>query len=233
MIKVKKIDWKNVRTDEFIQFHTEFYDLVISDLSDEENFMKLFNAIYLPALLRAKESAYKRGKSKFTALIRESDNLRDDIHIAITDIVRGNLRHFDPTIRAHAENVKMILDNYGSGVTEKKAAGQTSVTNAITDLLLEDYYDSAAAVGIVQWVERLKAENKNHQSLIDARNNEYAARTSIVFKDARKDLTEAYANMCGMLNSLVVMDETQKYAKFIKLLNVLIGRVSVVKGKKN
>lgn len=220
-MEIKRINLHKLKNAEHFQFHFEFRDLFIKEFSQTSELMKPFEAIYLPAFENVDESFAKIMKSQYTPLIKEADNIRDDIYLGMVQINRGNLRSINPDIKDAAKRLKIVFDTFKSANTQSIYT-QTTGLSTVTDLLLGKYKEDAAAVGIDKWAADLKKQNEKFSMLVNKRDNESVARTSIVLKDARKELDSAYRTICGVIKAFSQMEGLTFYKRFIKTMNAIV-----------
>ncbi|MDR2584601.1 MAG: DUF6261 family protein, partial [Fibromonadaceae bacterium] len=162
-----------------------------------------------------------------TAKIHEADKARDEIYIAIAEIIAANLRHFNPAVRQAAERLKILIDTYGN-VANKPLNEETSAIYNILQELKGKYVADAASIDITQWVAELENRNKTFEALVKERFDETAARTTdIVMKQARAQLDEVYRTIVERINALAVVEGVTAYEAFIKTLNAVVAKYAV------
>jgi hypothetical protein len=59
------------------------------------------------------------------------------------------------------------------------------------------------------------------------RYDESASKCDIVMKEARKDVDEAYAKICDIINVYVLLEGATAYEEFIRTLNAIIAKYAV------
>jgi hypothetical protein len=101
---------------------------------------------------------------------------------------------------------------------------QTSaIYNLVQELSSPKYQDARTNFGLTIWLNKLKSTNAAYEALVKERYSETAAKSSVVMKDARRELDDAYKSICDIINVYVLLDGAAAYETFIRKLNAVIA----------
>jgi hypothetical protein len=167
------------------------------------------------------ESIYKwNRRSEYTVKKAEADSARDSIYSGIVSLVRTNLRHFDPAIRDSAKHVYNLLENYGDLINADYDAETASINSIVTRLNSADYILAVQALGIGPWLVELANQNALFRSYVDDAVKEQVNRSSITFRQARRETDETLRRVTTRVNSLIDLNGIETYAAFVEKFNV-------------
>jgi hypothetical protein len=170
------IDLKNLRNDEYFQIMKNTTSLV------ETNGAVVLNVVAQNDALIQKTIEYdvlfKRSTaSEITQEIFDIDVRRDNAVIGISNVVNGNLYHFDPTMKAAATKLDNNLKLYGAKIISQNYQAETATLSSLVGDW-ETKPDLTAAMTLLNlkvWKDELKAAN----ILFDEK---YLARTHFIKK---------------------------------------------------
>jgi hypothetical protein len=225
-MKIEKLRVHHLRNDAHFQFHTEFHDLVVKHCPQKMKIKPQFDA-YKSLYEREDEALKKISKSALTDKIHEADKARDEIYLGMADVNKGMCRHFNKDTADAAVRIKIVLDTYGN-IAKKPLNEQTSaVYNIVQDLRGDKYASYVTASGLSEWVDELDSRNIALEALMKERFGETAAKSDIVMTYARKELDEAYRQICEIINVYAMLEDAREYEEFIRTLNAVIAKYAV------
>jgi hypothetical protein len=225
-MKITKFDTNHLRNDAHYQYQSDFRDSVIKGGWAEALKIKPQFDEWLAFYEKEDEAHKKISKSALTQQIVEADKARDDTYIGMVEIAGAYLRHHDPETREAARRLKIVFDTYGN-VAKKPVKEQTAATVNILQELQGKYAADCATVKISDWVTRLAIDNEALNKLMSDRFDEAAAKTHILIKDARKQVDEAYRNICLLIEANILREGMANYETFVGTLNAVIAKYAV------
>lgn len=227
-MEISKVDLTKLRNDDHFQFVTETKDLLgaetavaaaIKPLSD--NFSARWE--------REDEALKKIHKSALTEQIREADKARDETFSGTAELVRAMCKHFNPTIKEMAKRLQVVMDTYGNVAAKTLTAETSAIYNLLQELDLPKYTDDRINCNLNPWLNELKNRNEAFETLYKKRNDESAAKSDVVLKEARTESDNAYAAVEKRINALIEVEGAAKYENFVRRLNAVIAKYTVKK----
>ena len=162
-------------------------------------------------------------KSLLTDDITAADNLRDSLYRSYRKAVKG-MTGFPVAATADAAQVlAQHIKDYGID-PKMQLDKETGLLINFCDDLKGKYTAHVTTLGLTEVVTQLAAANQQVNTLIEQRDNEYAARTVGAMKTARAAVDEAYRQLVQVVNALVLIEGEESYANFIDLQNSVILR---------
>jgi hypothetical protein len=221
MNKVKYIT-NHTNNEEHLGFHTETNGLILSFEALNLKIVKPHQAYQ--AALDEEDEAYKKiRKSALTENISDADSLRDNLYIGIVETVRTALRHFREEVVAAAKRLIILFDTYGN-VAKMSLAKESVAIDNIMQELEGKYAADVQTVGITEWVPELKKANSAVKTLLTARDDEKAAKTTLDMKETRTKVDAAYRDIIVCIEASSIMGEEPVFDDFIHRLNIIIDR---------
>jgi hypothetical protein len=222
---------------------TKIINLVLYRLTNDEHFQAIYAirsliilvgaallkiekqfAVFAAAFDKEDDAFKKIVKNTLTEDIQVLDHARDDLFRGMADAVKSALRHFNAKVVASARRLQNVLDTYGNVAI--KAMNQE--TSAIYNMLQEfkgAYAEDVATVCIGDWVIELEKANLAFDALITARDDESAAKSTLVMKECRAKVDAAYRDIVTRVEAFAVVDENPAiFEDFIHRLNIIIKR---------
>ncbi|MDR2882276.1 MAG: DUF6261 family protein [Alistipes sp.] len=222
-MKIKPLQLHSLRNNELFEFCRELIALVGATTPAAlkiEPQWAAFTALYA----QADEALKKVEGSTITADIAELDHRRDNLIRGLRDLVDAGLLHFDDATHQAARRVEQVLDTYRDvlrlGVVEQTSA----VYNLLVELTGEGHSADCERLGLVPWIGELDRVNTAIEKAFAARNDEEAARTTLVLKEVRAALTDAYRALTERIDALALIEGGAVYGRFIGELNVIVAR---------
>ena len=167
------------------------------------------------------EALKKIAASSLTKRIHDADRARDNTFAGMVEIVHAYLKYYDAQTAEAARRVKIVLDTYGN-IAKKPMREQTSAVHNLLQELRGTFAADCLSVRVDAWVSRLAVENNAVISLMGERVSEFAAKTDVVLRDARRDVDESFKQICEIINVYVLLEGASAYEPFIRPLNELI-----------
>jgi len=222
---INAIDLRMLRNGEFLQFVTNFSDLVGS------NNPVLLNVVDQHTALKAKvmeiEPLFKQERaSVITQQLILLDERRDNAINGISLVIDGYVYHFDAAIANAANLLQNDLKLFGSGIAKQNYQAETaSVNGIISDWETKPELTAAlATLGITTWAAELKTANQLFNQKYLERTQEYGAANPDTLKAKRDETMVVYYEMRKFLDAYSVIQNTPAYQKAISELNALIDQ---------
>lgn len=223
------IDLKNLRNDEYFQIMKNTTSLV------ETNGAVVLNVVAQNDALIQKTIEYdvlfKRSTaSEITQEIFDIDVRRDNAVIGISNVVNGNLYHFDPTMKAAATKLDNNLKLYGAKIISQNYQAETATLSSLVGDW-ETKPDLTAAMTLLNlkvWKDELKAANILFDEKYLARTQEYGDASPENILSKREETNQAYYTLKSFLESFSVVQPSAENTKTINQLNALIEQYNTL-----
>lgn len=220
--KINKINISRMQNASYVQLLTEFKDTILEFEPAKLNVQKYFDMVFMVLYDELLKSFKKMNKSSLTKNINKADSYRDDAFYAFRNIIKAHLRSRDETIVKSAERLMDRINSYGNIATSKLNA-QTALTFDLLDELKNKYQNDIELLKLEIYLEEVKRTNNEFQELIKQRYDEVADKTEITVKEVRKELDDAFRNLCCHIEMSVATEDSDVYSKFIKKLNAILA----------
>lgn len=220
-MKCKRLKTEELRNEEWFQFYTEFKDLTTrygAQAIDIEALFATFSQLYADA----DEALEIIRKSATTEQLIEADNSRDAVFRGFVDAVKSAGNHFDPAKKEAAKRLQIILNQYGNIARKPYDQETASLYNFLQDVNAKA--DEIALLGLADWTTQLDAENKAFDALMKSRYDETASKTALRMKDVRVETDRCYRDILDRLDALMLINGEERYAPYVKELDVRIER---------
>ena len=226
-MKTLSLRFVGLHKPEHHMFSTEFRDLVIKFGADALNIKNLFED-YLIHYDMNVETLSKVTKSAFTAKIQDEDRRRDELLRGLVSTNNGNLRHFDPRIKASAKKLRILLSAQGN-LVRKSLQKQTSGLIKLVEEFNGEYAHDVLVTNLTEWVENLRISNETLFQLMKDRKKETVVRKPAVkAKDVRKHLERGYRAIIYRIEAMIELGAGEIHREFIRNLNVIIAKYNTV-----
>jgi len=224
IMEIVKFDLKSLRNEEHYQFHTEA-KTVLGKLVETNEAIGVKYPQYLNFLNDESTALDQIQKSSITDDILVANQKRNSLFRGLSDGVKSALNHYDPDLQQTAIHLQTAFDHYGN-ITLKPANQETSAYDSLSADLQGTYSNDINALGITEWVIRLKDANEQYRTLITNRNTEEANRTQLKMKDVRFQIDVVFQNITKTINALIVINGEAGYTTTVNELNQIISRYS-------
>lgn len=237
MAQIKELDLGKQRQEESFGFHT-LANAEMAKCNDEK--LKPLQAAYTTALSAFDAALKTGGTNPLSNSITELDGLRDDAYSGLAAQIRNSLHHFDPSKVAIAREADIILRKYGNPCALPYLEENGVLHNLIQELRLFHNHqadkqanvvssdipatDRLAAIGAIEWLERLDVVNTQFLEAFSARNTAQAKVMTGTSKTTRIEIDNAYRAIVRRINALAEVNGDSDYLSVINALNSLIDR---------
>jgi hypothetical protein len=227
-MKIKRIILNKLRNEEWFNFFTEFKTFVEENFPEVSDIETLF-IVFLNLYAMADNTLEQIRKSKFSSLIVQYDEERDNAFRGLDSTVYTSLRHYDVEKRAAAERLVILFDHYGN-VADKPYNEETGAIYNFLQDIRGKYASEIATLDIAGWIDELERTNNEFEKTMLERNSEYAGKTELNMLDIRKTTGRAYLDIIERIEALSLIKGDEIYVPFIKTLNANIERyISTIK----
>lgn len=209
-----------MHNDEFFQFFTRVYEMIVELTPAKLNIEKLF-AEFQTVYAQLDEAMRKIFQSALTQRIADADAARDEVFRGLVNTYTAALSHFDTTIRNTALRLQPPFRAYGNLAKKPNNEKTSAIYNFCKDLT-EKYPDEVDALGLGPWLDKLTALNRATEALMMERIDEAAARTDLVMSRVRIEMKQVWYRLADRLDALELIfgeDEGAPWAALIEKLN--------------
>ena len=221
-MKIDSLKLKDLRNDAHFQFFTEFKTLVERHGTEHLKIQTQYDALL--ALYNDEDTALKKiMKSAYTAEIQDADRYRDEILRGMTDANKSALNHYSADVKQAAIRLKIVFDTY-KNIAQKPLDEETSAVYNIIQDLRGKYFADAVTAGLEGWISELDSANTAFSQLMMDRYDESASKTSLVLKQVRQKIDDAYRILTERINAAIIMQGEEAYREFVTTLNTVIKR---------
>ncbi len=230
-MKIKNTHLLALRNDEHFQF-MQFVIALVGEVGAAA--LKVVAQLAALTALHAQEdeALKKITKSALTAKINEADRARDGVFRGLVDAVRSFLNHYNPAAREAATRLMIVLDTYGNVAAKSHVEETSALYNLLKDLSTT-YAEDVQAMSLTGWLTELDRLNKAVEELLEGRADEGAGRTSLILKEVRAQVDEAYATLAAMVSAQALVASVGSdtaavamYADFTRRLNERIDMMN-------
>jgi uncharacterized coiled-coil DUF342 family protein len=219
MEKITKLVLSQLRNNEHFQFMTDVKNAMETATPASLNMETVFPEFIstyndLNSALLVDQGSVK------TEQLSALDELRDRTWSALGERIRATLICPVEAEAESAKALKRVFDLYGS-IREMSYNEETAaLTNLIEDLVKPKNAEHCNVLGMLHWVDALKQQNNDFQSLLDARNTELANKESGDVKAARDGIDPVYERIVERANALAELEmASTELQAFIRELN--------------
>ena len=167
-------------------------------------------------------------RSEYTEKKAEADHSRDSVYTGIVNIVRANLKHFDPSIRDNALHVYNLLENYGDLTHAGYDAETAGIDSVVTRLNSSAYSLAVQNLGLVSWVAELANRNTLFKGYVEDTAQEQIDKPDISPRTARRETDEALRKITTRVSALIDLNGPDAYAAFVEEFNVLVNHYNTL-----
>lgn len=225
---VEKINFKGMKNETHVQFG-DTVGVHIGGASPDIIGVLPMCALFKNVLAHEKEALDFGRKSGHTEPIMNQDDVRDRVYRGLSDVVKGLMNHYDPTVCADAKVVWDILEIFGN-ITQKSLDDETAAINDLQSKLDADAPSKAIEhLKLTDWVKTLGRENAKFQTLMMDRYDETSAKTHYRMRTARLETERYYRGMVSEIENLALRSNvTPELSRFIDGLNAIILRFNAI-----
>ncbi len=191
-------------------------------LSSDAHLVKIFSALESESVLLT--SAIRRLKDE--SVLEEKDEVRDDNVRAVHYLTLGFMHHPDPAVKAAAEKVEKVFDNYGLSITGESYATESSLVNSLLADLAKPKLQAAIALlsGLTEIIAALQAAQTDFEETRIAYEEEKAKEGTLENATAIKKEVVAIINdqLVVYLRAMIQVDEPT-YGNFARTIAEIIA----------
>jgi hypothetical protein len=161
-------------------------------------------------------------KSDFTAKKAEADHVRDQTSMGMIQVVRANLRHFDPAVSDAATHVNNLLANYGDFRHAGYDAETAAIDSIVARLKSADYAPAVNLLALFSWVEKLDADNALFKTFAADVSEEKIEHPDITTVVARRETDTDMRKITNRVTALININGPEAYVAFADEFNELV-----------
>ena len=222
-MKIKKVDFNQLRNNEHFQCQTEFKALVEEFNPATLKIEPYFSGSYIPRYNAEDEALIKIIKSSFTDRRSDADRGRDQTFRGSADTVIAGLNHFDLEVREAARRLKIVFDRFGN-VAQLPLNEETSAIYNLYQEVTEKHTADAEKLGLLPWMNKLKADNEAYEALVTGSYEEEATKTELKAKETRTEVDVVVRQIIERVEALIVIEGEAGYTEFVRRLNLIFDR---------
>ena len=190
-------------------------------LSSDVHLGKIFSALEPESALLTGAIRRLKGES----VLEEKDEVRDDDVRAVHYLTLGFMHHPDPAVKAAAEKVEKVFDNYGLSITGESYATESSLVNSLLTDLAKPKLQAAIALlsGLAEIITALQAAQTDFEETRIAYEEEKAKEGTLENATAIKKEVVAIINdkLVVYLRAMIQVDEPT-YGDFARTIAEII-----------
>jgi hypothetical protein len=232
---MKRVNLTRLRNEEYFTFFAEFKAFVEEISPGTLNIVELY-AVFVVLYLDLDTALEKIRKSAYTEPIVLLGEQRNDVFRGLTISAQAPLHHFNPVLRAAAENLKLLFDHYGNIATRPYNEETGALINFIEELR-DAYAEPVKTLGLSEWVDELERLNNEFKEFVLKRNRDNAEKPNLHVSDLRRKINRCYLDIIERIEAQILLQGEETFATFVKLLNTNIDRYTTLinrrKGKKD
>lgn len=223
--QIKRFDVSRLRVSEQIEFYG-----IINDIVEKRDPIAMGVDEALEEMKQSYvdvESKFKRSRnSKITAQLIAMDKLRDSDIACLRMTVDAMTRHFDPEIKAAAEILLEIINQYGTAIYDMNYEEETAVLrNLVTDLSKKkDLAKAVKKLNLGNLVANLEKNNNEFREIYKSRLEETTYNNEISAGEALRELLSKYRVLIRTLESRAFLEPSDKLNHTIAEINTLAER---------
>jgi hypothetical protein len=217
--KIKNARLSRLTNNEHYQYQAMFIRLV-NEFGAEILMIEPLFEIYIKLFEQEDNTINKIYKSSLTETIRDTDRARDEVLHGMIKTVKLALKHFNDDVKSAAKRLKIVFDTYGD-IAKMSLNQETAAISNILQELSGAYKKDVETTGIKDWVSELERKNIYIDKLITERFYEDASKTTLVMKQVRAQVDDAYHEITRHIEALYVINKTEVHRNFIQKLNVI------------
>jgi hypothetical protein len=161
-------------------------------------------------------------QSEYTDRKADVDRRRDKVYRGMRGLVRIQLKHFEPSIRAAASHVDTLLKSYGD-VPRANYSAKTADIDSLVDRLHGDAYRLAAeTLGLRSWINELEALNLRFKTLEENAAQEAMAKPKVSARLIRNASDDALRRIIARIEARIILDGPEPFAAFAREYNILV-----------
>jgi hypothetical protein len=183
---------------------------------------------YREAVTRESGAFSQAQRSEYTDRKAEVNRRRAGAYRGIGSLVRAQLKHFDPSVRAAAHLVANLLKSYGDVSRVSYSAGTADIGSLVDRLRGDSYLPAVETLGLRTWVNELEALNLRFKILMADTERETVARSKFNVRRTRLESDGALRRIVARIEARIVLDGPEPFAAFAREYNVLVKKYNIL-----
>ncbi|MDR2497812.1 MAG: DUF6261 family protein [Tannerellaceae bacterium] len=211
----------NMDNASFMQF---FYNLLLileAPIANIPQLTALWNL--LKAAIQRLDNSFKwPTKATETKQLKELDAQRDGILTIMFNLIRDSAKYsVDPIVKASAERLKEIADNYAVMRTRNYEGETSLIINFVQELEIPENLEHINRIGLGNNLTALKTKNSEFETLYISRNQmEYTHVISGTTSRLRKGVVTAFGDFNTAIEGLLLMEtDPDRIAELHSIVN--------------
>ncbi len=206
---------------------------IISERLDEEDLVALKledEATNFKAVFHQFDDAIKHAtKSDLTEKLMKLDDIRDNLIVGLRYVVKGMTYYSDETLADKAKKVKVIVDKYGSRITELAQLDETGIIiNLLQDLQKPEITSIVTDLSLNHWITQLEEANTQFKDLYVDRSKQESQLVVGETKKQRNKMQQAFIHLCKVIEAHAILEGETPYLPLIRMINVEVAKVKEV-----
>ena len=221
MDKILPITFQKMKNDSHLAFMFDVQHLLADENMPLQGFEKLIEA-FNHAYDAEVAARLVRRKSYITDDMVKVNTRREEVYASLVYHYESALRHYDETLREAARGISGILKSIAYIHNASNVNREVYINNITLKLRQPKYALFVEKLQLLGWLDALDGLNELYQNTWMNRVDERSKRGNGNVLKARKVTDVAYQNIVKRVNALIILNETEEYEHFIKLLNMHI-----------
>jgi hypothetical protein len=158
----------------------------------------------------------------------EANNSCDKLYIHIGELVRFNLKNFNPSLRDNALHINNLLKGYGDVPHLDYDAETAAITSIVTRLRSSAYLPAVTNLGLVPWINELDTQNNLFKSYAAEAEKERVNRPDITPRASRNETDIAQRAIIDRATAMIIMNGEANYVAFADEFNTLTNHYNTL-----
>ncbi|MCP4176258.1 MAG: hypothetical protein GY756_00660 [bacterium] len=231
---ITNIKHQKLRNSEFAQYHFDISEITgkfdTEALAIHSKF-EVYREKANPLLEHFNDSK----KSKFSSLLGQTDDERDDALNGIIGIIESYTKHYDPLIKAAAKLLLEKINSYGKGISRLNYQAETlTITSIVKDLREnEEFVNAIALLGLSDWLDYLEERNNKFTEYDLQRVDEAVELSHEKTVQFRSEAMTAYKELTELIKAHVTINGIADYEKLIQKINTKTEQYNLIITKRS
>jgi hypothetical protein len=173
--------------------------------------------------VKVENTVYKLARnSEYTAKKITVDRQRNKLYSIIGEIVRLNMKHFNPAIRDAAKQVDNLMSAYRNLARAGYEAETASIDSFLTHIHSDSYAGAISILGLCPWLLKLKEANDLFKTYADNMMQEEIAKPDINMQSARRQSDIALHKIIARIESKINLNGPEPFIPFMEEYNISV-----------
>jgi len=210
-----------MKNDSHNAFMYEVKQMLMDENMPLQGFEKLIEAFNLAYL--AEEAANRvRRKSYITNEMVKLNKQREEMYAGLVYHYESALRHYDESMREAARKISYVMKSIAYMHNTSNVNRNIYIWKITSNLRLPKNELYVEKLQLMGWLDALDTLNELYQKTDDNRNTERSKQGNGNVLMARKVTDKAYQDIMKRMDALIILNGTEEYSHFVRLLNVHI-----------